>query len=76
MRVIERFGCTTPSHRFSYRPDISDRRIRFDHVYHSHFKCNKKAIHEYPNLWNYTKELAQLPGVVEADTSLSILRVL
>ncbi|QIQ77298.1 glutathione S-transferase family protein [Halogeometricum borinquense] len=39
--------------------------IRFDHVYHSHFKCNKKAIHEYPNLWNYTKELAQLPGVAE-----------
>ncbi len=39
--------------------------IRFDHVYHTHFKCNKKAIHEYPNLWNYTKELAQLPDVAE-----------
>jgi putative glutathione S-transferase len=37
--------------------------IRFDHVYHTHFKCNRRAIHEYPNLWNYTKELYQLPGI-------------
>ena len=37
--------------------------VRFDHVYHTHFKCNRKAIHEYPNLWNYTKELYQLPGM-------------
>jgi putative glutathione S-transferase len=39
--------------------------VRFDHVYHTHFKCNRRAIHEYPNLWNYTKELYQLPGVAE-----------
>lgn len=37
--------------------------IRFDHVYHTHFKCNRKAIHEYDNLWNYTKDIYQLPGV-------------
>jgi putative glutathione S-transferase len=37
--------------------------VRFDHVYHTHFKCNRRAIHDYPNLWNYTKELYQLPGV-------------
>jgi putative glutathione S-transferase len=37
--------------------------VRFDHVYHTHFKCNRQAIHEYPNLWNYTKELYQLPGL-------------
>ena len=37
--------------------------IRFDHVYHTHFKCNRKAIHEYDNLWNYTKDVYQLPGV-------------
>ncbi|QCJ47507.1 glutathione S-transferase family protein [Haloprofundus sp. MHR1] len=40
--------------------------VRFDHVYHTHFKCNRRAIHEYPNLWNYAKELYQLPGI--ADT--------
>jgi putative glutathione S-transferase len=39
--------------------------VRFDDVYHTHFKCNRRAIHEYPNLWNYTKELYQLPGVAE-----------
>ena len=39
--------------------------VRFDHVYHTHFKCNRRAIHEYPNLRNYTRELYQLPGVAE-----------
>ncbi|MBE9527873.1 MAG: glutathione S-transferase C-terminal domain-containing protein, partial [Proteobacteria bacterium] len=37
--------------------------VRFDVVYYTHFKCNKKHIYEYPNLWNYLKELYQIPGV-------------
>ncbi|MFV1852918.1 MAG: glutathione S-transferase family protein [Porticoccaceae bacterium] len=37
--------------------------LRFDPVYHGHFKCNLKMLHEYPNLWNYTKSLYQHPGV-------------
>ena len=37
--------------------------IRFDDVYHTHFKCNVRKIAEYTNLWNYLKELYQLPGV-------------
>ncbi|MCP8900816.1 glutathione S-transferase family protein [Gilvimarinus xylanilyticus] len=40
--------------------------IRFDAVYHGHFKCNHKRIVDYPNLWGFTKELYQWPGV--ADT--------
>ncbi|ELZ74740.1 glutathione S-transferase [Haloferax larsenii JCM 13917] len=48
--------------------------IRFDHVYHTHFKCNKKAIHEYDNLWNYTKELYQLPGVAKTVNMDHIVR--
>lgn len=40
--------------------------VRFDDIYHTHFKCNRKKIREYPELWNYLKELYQLPGV--ADT--------
>lgn len=40
--------------------------VRFDQVYHTHFKCNKKRISEYPNLSNYTRELYQYPGI--ADT--------
>jgi len=37
--------------------------VRFDAVYVGHFKCNKKRIADYPNLWNYTKKLYQTPGV-------------
>lgn len=37
--------------------------IRFDEVYYGHFNCNKKLIQEYPNLFNYTKEIFQLPGI-------------
>lgn len=37
--------------------------IRFDPVYHLHFKCNRRRIVDYPNLWGYTRELYQWPGV-------------
>lgn len=37
--------------------------IRFDSVYHGHFKCNLKRLVDYPNLWSYTRELYQWPGV-------------
>jgi len=40
--------------------------IRFDAVYYSHFKCNLKRLIDYPNLWDYTRQLYQMPGV--ADT--------
>ena len=40
--------------------------IRFDSVYHGHFKCNLRRLVDYPNLWSYTRELYQWPGV--ADT--------
>jgi putative glutathione S-transferase len=33
--------------------------VRFDHVYHTHFKCNRRAIHEYDNLWPYLRDLYQ-----------------
>jgi putative glutathione S-transferase len=37
--------------------------VRFDSVYHLHFKCNRRRIVDYPNLWAYTRELYQWPGV-------------
>ena len=37
--------------------------VRFDLVYHQHFKCNRKRIVDYPNIWAYTRELYQKPGV-------------
>lgn len=39
--------------------------IRFDAVYHGHFKCNLKRIIDYPHLWDYIRELYQWPGVAE-----------
>ncbi len=39
--------------------------LRFDPVYHTHFKCNRRRIRDYPNLWNYTLDLYQLPGIAE-----------
>ncbi len=39
--------------------------LRFDLVYYSHFKCNLSRITDHYNLWNYLKELYQVPGVAE-----------
>ncbi|RUO44130.1 glutathione-dependent reductase [Aliidiomarina taiwanensis] len=39
--------------------------VRFDPVYHGHFKCNLKQIADYPNLTGYIRELYQWPGVAE-----------
>lgn len=39
--------------------------IRFDPVYYGHFKCNYRHVYEYPNIWRYTKELYNHPGVAE-----------
>ncbi|MEA1943561.1 MAG: glutathione S-transferase family protein [Pseudomonadota bacterium] len=40
--------------------------LRFDLVYHGHFKCNIRRIADYPNLSGYMRELYQWPGI--ADT--------
>mgnify|MGYP006155962651 FL=1 len=39
--------------------------IRFDVAYYSQFKCNKRQISDYPNLWPYTRDLYQQPGVAK-----------
>lgn len=39
--------------------------VRFDAVYYGHFKCNLKRLVDYPNLWNYTKRIYNLPGIPE-----------
>jgi glutathionyl-hydroquinone reductase len=37
--------------------------VRFDPVYHFHFKCNLRRLVDYPALWGYARELYQFPGV-------------
>jgi putative glutathione S-transferase len=39
--------------------------IRFDEVYHGHFKCNVRRILDYPNLQGYLLDLYQQPGIAE-----------
>ncbi|WP_417578853.1 glutathione S-transferase family protein [Nitrincola sp.] len=39
--------------------------IRFDAVYHGHFKCNLKRIDDYPHLWGYLRDLYQQPSVAK-----------
>jgi putative glutathione S-transferase len=39
--------------------------IRFDLVYHGHFKCNLRRLVDYPTLWSYTRALYQWPGIAE-----------
>ena len=55
---------------FGDRQTLADWRLfttllRFDPVYHGHFKCNLRRIVDYPNLWGWTRELYQYPGVAE-----------
>jgi putative glutathione S-transferase len=36
--------------------------VRFDAVYHGHFKCNRVKLTELPVLWAYARDLFQTPG--------------
>jgi putative glutathione S-transferase len=48
--------------------------VRFDEVYHLHFRCNRRRIVEYPSLWAYTRELYQWPGVARTVAMAQIKR--
>lgn len=39
--------------------------IRFDSVYHGHFKCNRQRIEDYKHLSRYLRDLYQVPGIAE-----------
>jgi putative glutathione S-transferase len=39
--------------------------VRFDAVYHGHFKCNLQRLVDYEHLWPYARSLYQLPFVKE-----------
>lgn len=48
--------------------------IRFDPVYHLHFKCNRKRIVDYPNIWAFTRELYQWQGIAQTVNMDHIVR--
>lgn len=39
--------------------------IRFDAVYHGHFKCNLRRLIDYPALWDFVRSLYQAQGIAE-----------
>ncbi len=39
--------------------------LRFDAVYHYHFKCNVRRLSDYPALFGYLRDIYQMPGVAE-----------
>jgi putative glutathione S-transferase len=39
--------------------------VRFDAVYHGHFKCNRHKLTELPVLWAYARDVFQTPGIGE-----------
>ncbi len=48
--------------------------VRFDPVYHTHFKCNRAWLREYPHLWGWLREMYQWPGVAATVQFDHILR--
>jgi glutathionyl-hydroquinone reductase len=71
--ALDRLDARLATSRYLCGPEITEADwrlfttlIRFDHVYHTHFKCNAKAIAQYEHLSPYLRDLYQQPGV--ADT--------
>jgi putative glutathione S-transferase len=48
--------------------------VRFDAVYHGHFKCNLRRISDYSNLSNYLRDLYQQPGIAATVSIVQIKR--
>ncbi len=48
--------------------------VRFDPVYATYFRCTRRLLREYPNLWAYARDLWRWPGVSGTIDLVSILR--
>jgi glutathionyl-hydroquinone reductase len=48
--------------------------VRFDAVYHGHFKCNRHKLSELPVLWAYARDLFQTPGLGDTTDFVQIKR--
>lgn len=46
--------------------------LRFDPVYHVHFKCSIKRLVDYPSLLDHTRAIYQIPGVVDTINMLEV----
>jgi putative glutathione S-transferase len=48
--------------------------VRFDSVYHTHFKCNLKLIEQYSNIYHFMLELYQMPNIAKTVNEAHIKR--
>ncbi len=48
--------------------------VRFDSVYHTHFKCNLKLIEQYSHVYNFMLELYQIPNIAKTVNEAHIKR--
>lgn len=70
--ALDQLDARLATHRYLFGPEFveTDWRlfvtlVRFDAVYHGHFKCNVRRIIDYPNLFGYLKDLYQTDGIAE-----------
>ncbi|WP_432987839.1 glutathione S-transferase family protein [Dactylosporangium sp. CA-233914] len=66
---LDRLESRLASRRFLFGEHITEADVRlfttlvrFDAVYHNHFKCNRNKLTEMPHLWRYARELFNTPG--------------
>lgn len=59
--IDQRFLCGSQPTEADWR--LFPTLLRFDSVYFGHFKCNLKRLIDLPNLWAYTRDLYQWPGI-------------
>ena len=70
--ALDQLDARLATHRYLFGPEFveTDWRlfvtlVRFDAVYHGHFKCNLRRIVDYPNLFGYLKDLYQTDDIAE-----------
>ena len=71
-RVLESIETHLESRRFMVGNQLTEvdirlfpTLVRFDAVYHGHFKCNLRKLNEFPNLYAYTRRMYDVHGVAE-----------
>ena len=70
--TLDRLEQRLADRRYLFGPEVTETDwrlfvtlIRFDAVYHGHFKCNLRRIVDYPHLFGYLKDLYQTDGIAE-----------
>jgi putative glutathione S-transferase len=70
--ALDRLDAHLATHRYLTGPRFTEADIRlfttlirFDPVYHGHFKCNVRRIVDYSNLWGFVRDVYQLAGVAQ-----------